>query len=322
LATLPFTVQRRIAWGECDPARIGYTPRTADYAVEAVEAWYETVLGVSWVELADRYDLDAPFVYIDCDYLRPLLASQIIHLQVLVTSAEQSSISFAVIGESSDGAPCFIARLVGCFVERNRVASIPIPPEFRQRIENYQEQCGEAAMMSNHDLALTARRIPEDSGSDDPGRHYLSGGTGAFVRQRRVVYGDCDASGNIYAPRIFDYAVEAIGEWYEKILGVSWMDLVYKREQGAPFVSVACEYLRPMASGQTMTTVVLVTRLGGASIGFAVVGYDAKGVSCFYTHLVACFIDQDGFKTIRIPEVFRKRIQKYQSDCETLVAEK
>jgi acyl-CoA thioesterase FadM len=96
------------------------------------------------------------------------------------------------------------------------------------------------------------------------------------------------------------------------------MDLVCKREQGAPFVSASCKFLRPMMPGQTITAAVWVTRSGGASIEFAVVGYDAKGVPCFDARLVACFIVQDGFKTMRIPEVFRQRIQAYQSDCKIL----
>ena len=80
----PFTLVRRISWGECDPARIYYTPRAIDYSVEAVEAWYEAILGVSWVELAERYGLDASFVQVACDYRRPFVASQMAHLKIWV----------------------------------------------------------------------------------------------------------------------------------------------------------------------------------------------------------------------------------------------
>ena len=324
MVTSPFTVQRRVAWGECDPARIFYTPRAIDYAVEAIEAWYEAVLGLSWVELADRYGLDAPFVQVDCDYRRPLVADQVAHLQVWVIKAEHSNVTFTVIGEADDGTLFFQASLVACFVVRENRASIPIPAEFRQRIESYQALCAEATAVLNNGKrsGLTSGQSAGGQGTDSSSCHPLPIDASIFTRQRRVLYGDCDASGIIYAPRVFNYAIEAVEEWYVEVLGISWMDLVCKREQGAPFVSARCEYLRPMVPGQTLTAAVWVTRSGGASIEFAVVGYDARGVPCYDARLVACFIDQDGFKAMRIPEVFRQRIQAYQADCKSLEGDK
>src|SRR3989304_1747723 len=55
----PFTYRRRVAFGDCDPARIYYAPRAVDYAVEAVEAWHESVLGVSWTEWIEGHRLAA-----------------------------------------------------------------------------------------------------------------------------------------------------------------------------------------------------------------------------------------------------------------------
>jgi acyl-CoA thioesterase FadM len=316
LSAAPFTFQRRIAWGNCDPARIYYTPWAVDYAVEAVEAWSETVLGFSWVELAERYALDARFVQIDCDYLRPLVASEIVHLKVWVTSVDHATVVLTVSGENGNGSLCYLARLAVCFAERKNTATVPIPVEFRQRIESYQGQCADTAMVMQR--VQRSALISGRSTSSSPFCCSLLDGAVPFMRHRRVVYGDCCVSGILYAPRVFNYAIETVEEWYEEILGISWMDLVCKCEQGAPFVSVSCEYLQPIFPGQTLTVTVRVTRLGGASLGFAVVGYDAKGSACFDAHLAACFIEQDGFKTMRIPEVYRVRIQAYQSICDAL----
>ncbi|MBE0577085.1 MAG: thioesterase family protein [Desulfuromonadales bacterium] len=320
MTTAPFTVKRRTAWGDCDPARIYYTPRAVDYAVEAIEAWYEAVLGISWAELAEHSDLNVRFIRVDCDYHRPLAASQVAHLQVWVTGVECSHVTLTVIGEDGDKALCFLARLVCHFVERSNAIAIPIPAEFRQRIESYKDKCGDAiaTVKNGNRSGLVSARSAGGSETDVSGCNCLPDGRAPFSRQRRVVYGDCDASGMLYAPRVFYYAIETVEEWYEEILGISWMDLVCKHEQGAPFVSVSCEYLQPIFPGQTLTVTVRVTRLGAASLGFAVVGYDAWGSACFDAHLAACFIEQDGFKTMRIPEVYRVRIQAYQSICEAL----
>ncbi|MBF8259896.1 MAG: 4HBT protein [Actinobacteria bacterium] len=69
-------------------------------------------------------------------------------------------------------------------------------------------------------------------------------------------------------------------------MGVSWMELVSVRGQGAPMVAALCEYLRPIVSGQELIMGVLVTRLGRASIGFAVAGRDADGGLCFDAQMV------------------------------------
>ena len=44
--TTPFIYHRRVAFGECDPARIFFAPRAVDYAVETVEVWFNEVIGV------------------------------------------------------------------------------------------------------------------------------------------------------------------------------------------------------------------------------------------------------------------------------------
>lgn len=148
------------------------------------------------------------------------------------------------------------------------------------------------------------------------GRYALPVGADLFCRSLRVMSGDCDASGIIYPPRVFDYAVEVIGEWFEEILGGSWMELVCNRKQGAPFVSASCEYLRPMVPGHLLTLAVRVISMGGARIRVAVVGYDDNGEACFDARLAACFIDLNGFKAMQIPEEFRLRVQAYRLACE------
>lgn len=323
MSTEPFSYRRRIAFGECDPARIYYAPRAVDYAAEAVEAWYESVLEVTWADLVVLRGLEATFVRVDCEYLRPLIAGQVIQVRIRVVGTDRTKVLFRASGEDDSGEPYFQALLAGCLVERKRSAPIPIPSEYRERIESYRARCGEgsAAPPGGHrrdDLPGRAGgSLDRDGAKRLPPRRGLPAGAVPFTRQRRVVYGECGVSGTIYTPRVFEFAIEAIGEWFEEVPGISWLDLVSVRKQGAPFVSVACEYLRPMVPGQRITIVVRVTRLGRASIGFAVAGHDAEGVPCFDARLAACFIDQGkGFRSMPIPEEFYGRIQAYRAACE------
>jgi len=300
----PFFYRRRVAFGECDPARIYYTPRAVDYAVEAVEAWYGSVLGISFAELIDRRGLEASFMRVDCDFVRPLVAGQVFRMRVKVGGIEGENIRFHVEGENDSGEPYFRVDLLACFAERKGHAPVPIPPEHRKRIETCREpQEGEA-------------RVREEKGRS-PLRKDRPSGAAPFTRKRRVLYGDCGPSGTIHPPKVFEYATEAIGEWFEEIPGISWLELVSVRRQGAPMVAALCEYLRPMVSGQELTMGVRVTRLGRASIGFAVAGHDADGMLCFDAQMVACYIDQrDGFRPMPIPEEFYGRIEAYRAACE------
>ena len=270
-------------------------------------------------DLIDGYHLDVPIVRVSCDYCRPLVPSQVIQVRVWVEKPGRSSITLIVDGESG-GKIYFRARIVSCFVERGNFSSRPIPEKFRQQIKDYRDQCGDVAA----DLTTVNRedfppeRIAVGLATEDAGRYCLPSGVVPFTCQRRVLDGDCVASGVIYAPRVVDYAVEAIEEWYEEIPGISWMELVCNRQQGAPFVSVSCDYLRPLVPRQSITVEVWVAKLGGASIEFVVFGYDDNDIMCFDARLTACFIDLNDFKAMRIPEVFRQRILAFLPDGEPL----
>jgi len=300
----PFFYRRRVAFGECDPARIYYTPRAVDYALEAVEAWFGSVLEVSFGELIDRRGLEISVMRVDCDFVRPLVAGQVFRARVGVCGIEGEAILFRAAGEDESGAPYFRVDLLMCFSERKSHAPVPIPPEHRRRIEACREpQEGET-------------RVREEKGRS-PRRKDRPSGAAPFTRKRRVFYGDCGPSGTIHPSKVFEYATEAIGEWFEEIPGISWLELVSVRRQGAPMVAALCEILSPMVPGQVIAMEVRVPRLGRASIGFAVAGHDADGVLCFDAQMVACYIDQrDGFRSMPIPEEFYGRIQAYRAACE------
>ncbi len=315
-----FSYRRRVGFGECDSARIYFAPHAIDYAVEAVESWYESVLGVSWVAMVDRHGLEATIEHIECEYKRPLVADQMFQVRVRVVRIGPSQITFSAAGEGDSGDTYFRVRLVASFLLRNHGIPIRIPPEFLDRIGMYRERCGEVGTLPDDD-------DPPDNVPTRPmggaGRertrqlHPLqSRPTGAvpFARQRRVHYGACGPSGKIYPPKVFEFVVETVGEWFVEVPGISWLELTAKRGQGSPIVSAACEYFLPMTPGQMITIVVRVPRLGRASIGYEVAGYDADGEPCFESQLTSCFIDQNtGFRPMPIPEEFRRRIQAYRA---------
>jgi acyl-CoA thioesterase FadM len=307
LPTEPFSYRRRVAFGECDPARIYFAPRAVDYAVEAVEAWFESVLGISWAGLVGGHGLEATFRRVECEFLRPLIAGQVVRVRLRVAGVAPSRLTFLAAGEGSSGEECFRVRLEGILAGRDGWTPVPIPAEYLARVEAYRSGCGEGE---------DPGPAPGETDLPPPGKVQAAGAV-PFTRQHRVLYGECGVSGRIYAPKVLDFIVEAIGEWFEEIPRVSWLELVSERRQGAPWVSAACDYLRSMVPGHVITMTIRVPRLGRTSVGFAVTGHDAGGAPCFASRWTACFIDQDsGFRPMPVPEEFRARIQAYREACE------
>lgn len=314
----PFTYRRRVAFGDCDPARIYYTPRAIDYCVEAVEAWWETVLRVSWTDLLAARGLEVRFFRAESEFLQPLTAGQTVRVRVRTPDTGSPRLSFRVTGEGESGEPCFRASFTAGLFDRKRQVPVPLSRDDRERIARYEADCGseEKVPDAGRGRAAAGRgerpRVPE--GGLDPARERRTFPDGLFTRIRRVVYGDCSPSGTVYPPKVFEYAVEAVGEWFEEVPAVSWLTLVSVRKQGAPAVAVSCDYHRPLAAGQAVAMGVRVIRLGQASLGLSVEGNDPEGAPLFDARITLCFIDQEGgFRAMPIPEELAGRIRAYRA---------
>ena len=64
-----FEHEIRVGWGDCDPARIAYTGRLPVFALEAIDAWWEHVLGGDgWYQLELDRGFGTPFVHLSLDF--------------------------------------------------------------------------------------------------------------------------------------------------------------------------------------------------------------------------------------------------------------
>lgn len=305
-----FVYRRPVRYGDCDASRNYYTPRAIDYAVEAVEKWFEDVLGVSWTELAARCNWQVNFVHVGCEFLKTLTDGEVVQARVGVAGVENSQIMFRVSAENDAGSPCFLASLTASLVERTTFASVSIPLHYRERIDNYQASCEEV------------KAPAEDAGRQADVEPSLSSlmpakcGDVPFILTRRVTYGECGASGTIYSPRVFDYLLDAAGEWYGKFLGISWMEQNI-RKNGQPFLNITCDYLKPMVPGQLISTIVTVSKLGSSSIVYSIAGCDEMGAMYFNARITACYVvdDNGSLKPTPFPDELRARITAYQAAC-------
>jgi len=139
----PLVYRRRVRWGEGDPAHIVYTVRFLDFAMEAVEEWFREVLGADWYRLNMELGMGTPVVHLELDFYSPVVPGDILEIPVRVERLGGASITFALRARLPDGREPFGGRIVCSLVDNQRMRAIPVPPEYRERIEAYVRACGE-----------------------------------------------------------------------------------------------------------------------------------------------------------------------------------
>lgn len=129
-----FTWQRRVGFGDCDPARIAYTGRIADFALEAIDAFWEHLLdGESWFRMNVDLGYGMPFVRMEYDMRAPVTPRAALLCKVRPLQLGNSSVALGVEGWQNE-VLCFEARFVSVFVTLDTMTKIPVPAHIRSAI--------------------------------------------------------------------------------------------------------------------------------------------------------------------------------------------
>lgn len=138
----PLISHRKVRFGDSDSARIAYTVRLFDYSMEALEDWFETVLGLDWYRMNTEFMVGTPFVHAALDMSAPVKPGDVISVTVRVLERGNSSLRFQVTAVRQDGVAAFGGEWVCSLVDTTVMKSIPIPPQLAARIDEYQQRCG------------------------------------------------------------------------------------------------------------------------------------------------------------------------------------
>jgi YbgC/YbaW family acyl-CoA thioester hydrolase len=122
----PFLHRRRIRWGDTDAARIAYTARFLDFAMESVEAWWRERLGTDWYALNLDHGIGTPFVHASLDFRSPLTPRDVLETSVRLARLGGSSLRFALEARAG-GRLVYEAALVCVFVDAAAMKPIPVP---------------------------------------------------------------------------------------------------------------------------------------------------------------------------------------------------
>jgi acyl-CoA thioesterase FadM len=132
--TTGFTHEIRVGWGDCDPARIAYTGRLPEFALRAIEAWWQHHLGGGWYHLELDRNIGTPFVHLSLDFRAPVTPRHPLLCTVAPTRLGDTSIAFRVTARQNDRL-CFEGRFVCVFVTADRFTRQPPPPDRRALVQ-------------------------------------------------------------------------------------------------------------------------------------------------------------------------------------------
>jgi acyl-CoA thioesterase FadM len=130
-----FEHEIRVAWGDCDPARIAYTARIPWFALDAINAWWEHHLdGLGWFQMEIDLNIGTPFVHMSLDFKSPITPRHRLICEVYPMRLGATSIRFAVNGRQN-GVLCFEGQFVSVFTIADEFKPQPAPERIRQVIE-------------------------------------------------------------------------------------------------------------------------------------------------------------------------------------------
>ena len=134
----PFTYEIRVGWGDCDPAKIAYTARIPEWAIEAIDAWWEWALGADagWFHTEMDRGFGSPFVHLSMDFRAPVTPRHRLICTVWPTKVGHTSVAFRVEGRQ-DGALCFEGRFVTVLTDAMTFTKIEPPDDVKALLASH-----------------------------------------------------------------------------------------------------------------------------------------------------------------------------------------
>jgi acyl-CoA thioesterase FadM len=132
-----FVQQRRLNWGEADPAGTIYAPRAIDFAIQAIEGLWIAAAGLSFSELHARHGLSAPWVHTACEFTNPLRAGEAFELRVALKRIGRSSLNWSGEATRPGGESLFRLKLVSVIIDTKSGKPREIPETIRAALSAY-----------------------------------------------------------------------------------------------------------------------------------------------------------------------------------------
>jgi acyl-CoA thioester hydrolase len=149
IAEAPFTIRRRVKWGECDPAGVAYTVTFAEYVMSAAELFYGFLLGSSPQAAKQEHGFGTPTGALKLDFRRSLRPDEEFDITVRPGEIRARSYVLLIEAHTPQGELVFSAELTPICVARHERRAIELPASFRMALEQYRDRLNAAAGFTN-----------------------------------------------------------------------------------------------------------------------------------------------------------------------------
>ena len=130
-----------------------------------------------------------------------------------------------------------------------------------------------------------------------------------FTTKRIVEFGMCDTAGILFFPRIF----ELMHSVYEEFILSSDLDNNYfeHEELAIPLVNTSADFYKPITLHEVLKIQTTVINIGNSSFQLKTEFYEEELKATTITKHI--FVDKKNFKSIGIPDEFRKLLEENKS---------
>lgn len=133
-----FQISRTVLFGDCDPTGVIYTPRIADYVVEALLEFQSHILGAPAARAILELGVFPPARELNIEFLSPLTFDDVVQMSMVVSNIGVTSFTCKIEGSRQDGREAFRARLTQVSVSAETRRPVPLPTELRQALSAFE----------------------------------------------------------------------------------------------------------------------------------------------------------------------------------------
>lgn len=135
----PFTVRRRVRFGDCDPAGVVYTVQFSEYVVSAMDLFLSGLLDGPY--LKQLGNVQTPIKALSFVFLAPLRPNDEFDMVVTVREIRTHTFVLGIDGTLVSGTPVFECTLAPICISSAR-RSVAIPARLRAALTQYQHHAG------------------------------------------------------------------------------------------------------------------------------------------------------------------------------------
>jgi acyl-CoA thioesterase FadM len=141
LGSAPVTIQRRVKWGECDPAGVVYMVNYGEYVVSAYELLMAALLDEGLQKGKARHGVALPAKAFGIEFYAPLHPDEDFLMTVEIADIRTRTFALTVRGSSVVNGSVFLAKLTPIAVDPTARTALPLPEGIVHKLRHYREAC-------------------------------------------------------------------------------------------------------------------------------------------------------------------------------------